>query len=122
MANPTTSFSAQWGVKDGTFSNGIVTGIDWGGEPILAPVQNEYGAVVQQIKYDAHKKVRVTVVCSASADVPTEGAAFTITTFAGAFSGYVVSADVVESNTDTVKLDVTAECYTNCAATSTPNA
>ncbi len=115
----TSTGTASWGVTgalSGTGSvTGIITDIDDGAEAILAPEYNEVGQVVKQVHYDTKKTVSCTVEVAANTDKPAPGTAITINDVAG----YVVNSKVVESNQAYRKIQITAECYSNCSAVTT---
>ena len=116
MARTTTGI-ASWGVSGGTSVStvtGVITDIDVGGEPILAPEYNEIGAVIKQTMYDEHTTVDVTVEVAAGTSKPDSGASITI----AGVAGYVVRARIVENNQAYRKILVSAEAYANCTTTS----
>ena len=107
---------ASWGVSGGTSVTnvtGVITDVDVGGEPVLAPEYNEVGAVIKQTMYDEHKTVDVTVEVAAGTAKPASGASITI----AGVEGYVTRARIVESNQAYRKIIISAEAYANCTAT-----
>lgn len=115
MARTTTGVAA-WGVSDGTSVTnvtGVITDVDAGGEPILAPEYNEIGAVIKQTMYDEHKTIDVTVEVASGTEKPASGASITI----AGVAGYVARARIVESNQAYRKIIISAEAYANCTAT-----
>lgn len=126
MSEPTQSItstgSASWGVTgavSGTGSvTGIITDIDDGAEAILAPEYNEIGQVVKQTHYDTKKTVSCTVEVAAGTAKPAPGTAITI----NGVAGYVLNSKLVESNQAYRKIQITAECYSNCSAVTTVGA
>ena len=112
----TTPGIASWGIKDGTTVgdvSGIITDIEVGGEPVLAPEYNEIGAVVKQTQYDTHTTVDVTVEVASTTEPPDAGASITI----AGVEGYVTRARIIESNQAYRKIAISAEAYANCTAT-----
>ena len=112
----TTAGVASWGIKDGTTVgsvSGVITDIEVGGEPVLAPEYNEIGAVIKQTKYDTHTVIDVTVEVASTTEPPDSGASITI----AGVSCYVTRARLIESNQAYRKIAISAEAYANCTAT-----
>ena len=111
----TTSGTASWGIGTNSTVNtvtGVVTDIEIGEDSVLAPEYNEVGQVIKQTHYDTKKTMTATVEVASGTSKPAAGAAITI----GGVSGYVVSSKIVESNQAYRKIQITAECYTNCTS------
>ena len=112
----TTAGVASWGIKDGTTIggvSGVITDIEVGGEPVLAPEYNEIGAVIKQTKYDTHTTIDVTVEVASTTEPPDDGASITI----AGVACYVTRARLIESNQAYRKIAISAEAYANCTAT-----
>lgn len=106
--------TASWGVTGSAGVTGIVTDIDSGSEPVLAPEYNELGQVVKQTHYDTVTTATATIEVAAGTNPPAAGAQITI----NGVTGYVKSARVVESNQAYRKISVTVEKYSKCSAAS----
>lgn len=116
----TTTQTASWGVRTshGAVGSGVCISWDETVEPIMAPEHNEVGAVIGQAVYDVRHTVRATynIPASAATGLSNINTVQEILSYSVPTGYYVTSAEVVESNSDYMKINVGLEMYEHCTS------
>ena len=102
---------ASWGVTgSATGVTGIITSIDDGSIPVMAPEHNEIGQVIKQTQYDTQYKGTFTVEVAANTDIPADGTSITV----NGRRMYITEALKLEDNNSYRRIQISAESYRKC--------